>query len=184
MSLPHLILGLLSEQPMSGYDLNKVFQNTVQHFWATEQSQIYRALHRMTDDGWVRVEEIIQKDNPNKKVYHVTEQGHAELLRWVKTPLGEYRPHEAWVGQLFFNHILPREQVITLFEARLTSLTTFLNTLEAIRASVDSLPEIDHRSEMYLRRMLNLDYGITMMRAELAWTQQQHRVLNQMFTPD
>lgn len=183
MSLPHLILGLLNEHPMSGYDLNKVFQNTVQHFWSTEQSQIYRALHRMTGGGWVRVEDVIQTDNPNKKVYHVTEHGHAELLRWLTTPLSDYRPHEAWVGQLFFNHILPREQVIDLLAARIKTVSQFLHTLEAIRAGVDALPEIDHDSEDYLRRMLNLDYGITMMQAELAWTQQQHRLLSQMRTP-
>lgn len=180
MSLPHLILGLLNEQAMSGYDLNKVFQNSVQHFWTTEQSQIYRALHRMMGDGWVRVEEVIQSDNPNKKVYHITPEGRAELLRWLGTPLGDMRPHEAWVGQLFFNHMLPLKQVIALFEARLQSLYNFVHTLEALKEQVEKMFAGEPDAELPLRRMLNLDYGIFMMRAELDWTQKQLEALRQL----
>src|SRR5258707_12071742 len=89
MSLPHLLLGLLNASPMSGYDLNKVFNTTIQHFWTTDQSQIYRTLYKLEEEGKVRVETIIQEDNPNKKVYHVTEVGAAELRQWLSKPLHE-----------------------------------------------------------------------------------------------
>src|ERR1043165_9302735 len=104
MSLPHLLLGLLSSNPMSGYDLNKVFNTTIQHFWTTDQSQIYRTLYKLEEEGKVRVETIIQEDNPNKKVYHVTEVGAAELSQWLRQPLEEKGTREAWLGQLFFSY--------------------------------------------------------------------------------
>ena len=47
MELKHAILGLLSIQPMSGYDLNRAFSNTVAHFWYADQSQIYRTLDKL-----------------------------------------------------------------------------------------------------------------------------------------
>ncbi|MEO1643977.1 MAG: PadR family transcriptional regulator, partial [Chloroflexota bacterium] len=47
MSLQHILLGLLSDEPGSGYDLNKRLQAEGQHFWTTDQSQIYRALYKM-----------------------------------------------------------------------------------------------------------------------------------------
>ena len=33
MSLKHAILGFLSLQPMTGYDLKKAFDQSVRHFW-------------------------------------------------------------------------------------------------------------------------------------------------------
>ncbi|MGD0004493.1 MAG: PadR family transcriptional regulator, partial [Anaerolineaceae bacterium] len=40
MSLDYAILGFLSYKPFSGYDLKKVFDNSVRHFWYADQSQI------------------------------------------------------------------------------------------------------------------------------------------------
>ena len=42
MSLEYAILGFLCYKPLSGYDLKKIFDNSVQHFWPADQGQIYR----------------------------------------------------------------------------------------------------------------------------------------------
>ena len=41
MSLEYVILGLLNYRPLSGYDLKKVFDNAVRHFWPADQSPDY-----------------------------------------------------------------------------------------------------------------------------------------------
>src|SRR5688500_14961954 len=102
MSLQHLTLGLLKYHPLSGYDLHTACQASVQHFWNTEQSQIYRVLHQLAANGWVEVETIVQADLPNKKLYSLTAAGHAELQRWLATPSPLATTHEAWLGQIFF----------------------------------------------------------------------------------
>ena len=38
MSLKHAILGFLSFAPLTGYDLKKAFDRSVQHFWPANQS--------------------------------------------------------------------------------------------------------------------------------------------------
>ena len=52
MSLNHILLGMLKE-PGSGYDLGKRFSEGPIHFWSAELSQIYPALRRMTERGWL-----------------------------------------------------------------------------------------------------------------------------------
>lgn len=47
MSLKHGILGFLSEQEMSGYNLEKLFSGSVGYFWSAKISQVYRDLHSM-----------------------------------------------------------------------------------------------------------------------------------------
>ena len=51
MSLEYAILGFLNYQPFSGYDLKKLFDTSVRHFWPADQSQIYRTLARLTEQG-------------------------------------------------------------------------------------------------------------------------------------
>jgi PadR family transcriptional regulator AphA len=58
MSLEYSILGFLSYKPFSGYDLKKAFDNSVRHFWYADQSQIYRTLARLTEQGYVEMEKM------------------------------------------------------------------------------------------------------------------------------
>ena len=51
MKLRHAILGLLSHGPQSGYDLSRAFAGSVVNFWHADQSQVYRTLDRLEDDG-------------------------------------------------------------------------------------------------------------------------------------
>jgi hypothetical protein len=41
----------------------------------------------MEDDGWVHVDVVAQHGKPDKKVYGVTDDGRAELARWIAEPL-------------------------------------------------------------------------------------------------
>jgi len=126
MSLPHLVLGILKYGPMSGYDLNKAFQASVQHFWNTEQSQIYRALYRLREDGWVAVEVVPQENAPNKKLYRLTDSGRAELHRWLAQPQPAPALHEGWIGQLFFAAELDQAELAHLLTARIAALRAVL----------------------------------------------------------
>lgn len=169
MSLPHLLLGLLNISPMSGYDLNKEFNTTIQHFWSTDQSQIYRTLYKLEEEGKVRVETIIQEDNPNKKVYHVTEEGTAELYQWLATPLAASTVREAWLGQLFFSYQLDNAAVIRVLESRVATLESHLAALEALQAKFSSIESRDQIPREYRFQLLTLDYGLDIYRFDIAW---------------
>src|SRR5690349_16257537 len=103
MSLTHAILGLLTQSPMTGYDLkNYSFDTSVAHFWPADQAQIYRTLDKMAEQGWVESRVEFQEDRPNRKVYSITDDGRDELQRWLLLfqPLTPYR--EPFLIQLFF----------------------------------------------------------------------------------
>jgi PadR family transcriptional regulator, regulatory protein AphA len=85
MSLPHAILALLSEEPMSGYDLKTTgFDQKVNHFWSADQAQIYRTLEKLETQSWVESRLEIQYAHPNRKVYSITADGRTELNRWLR----------------------------------------------------------------------------------------------------
>ena len=169
MSLPHLLLGLLNASPMSGYGLNKVFNTTIQHFWTTDQSQIYRTLYKLEEEGKVRVETIIQEDNPNKKVYYVTEVGAAELRQWLSLPLPETAIREAWLGQLFFSYQSDNAVVIQILEKYVDDVQQQLAALEALQAAFPAGEARAHIGREYQFQLLTLDYGLDVHRFQIEW---------------
>ncbi len=86
MALAHTILTVLSEQPSSGYDISKRFEETVSCYWKASQQQIYRELKKMEKKGWVSFELVPQEGKPDKKIYAIAEAGHLELRRWYREP--------------------------------------------------------------------------------------------------
>ncbi len=83
MSLKHGILGLLSYCSMTGYDLTKLFNESLKFFWNAQTSQIYRELDALEKKKYVTSEQIIQRDKPNKRVFTITDIGKDELTRWL-----------------------------------------------------------------------------------------------------
>jgi PadR family transcriptional regulator, regulatory protein AphA len=181
MSLDHAMLGFLSYAPRSGYDLNKMFNRSVQHFWPATQSQIYRTLKRMADDGWVTVEVIDQDGRPDRKVYHLTPEGEAELQRWMCSGPAPTPNRNAWMIQIFFCHQLSNEEIIGLFERRAAGVRGYRDALLA-QAGQD-LPA--GREEIGMERAarlweLTLDNGLAHLDCELEWIERTLEALRQL----
>lgn len=168
MSLQHFILGLLEERAESGYDLNKRFQRSIQHFWTTEQSQIYRALHKLYDADMVEIEHISQEGSPDKKIYSITDVGRNELLRWLKSPIIDNPVRETWLGQLFFGgNLSVAENIESLQQARAEVEARYVSMME----TQTLLDQLDLETIPYKLRMhlLTLDYGLRLHEFLLNW---------------
>ena len=83
VSLRYAALGLLAQQPGSGYDLLKRFENSMANVWPATQSQLYGELNKLADAGLIEVGDIGPR---GRKEYRVTEAGRQDLLRWLTDP--------------------------------------------------------------------------------------------------
>jgi len=86
MSLKYAILGLVSAKPRTGYDIKRMFGETVGLMWTATYSQIYTTLHHLQKDDLIGNEVIIQDGKPNKKVYYITDNGQQEFYKWLAEP--------------------------------------------------------------------------------------------------
>jgi DNA-binding PadR family transcriptional regulator len=171
MSLEHAILGFLNYGSLSGYDLKKVFDVSVKHFWPADQSQIYRTLSRLVDQGWAEMEVFEQTERPDRKVYHITETGRAELLRWLTGPTPERVSRSAALVQVFFLGQLQDEAILPKFEAVAQSMRTTLADYEQLsKELVNSLPDTCTPREHFFW-MQTLDLGLRTTRENLAWAE-------------
>jgi PadR family transcriptional regulator, regulatory protein AphA len=169
MSLKHAVLGFLTLSPLSGYDLKKAFDNSVQHFWPADQSQIYRTLAQLVAAGWAQVEPIPQTDRPDRKVYHVTEAGRTELRRWLITPLPSRTTRDVLLVQLFFASIVADHEVLALLEQEAAQAREQLAGYRQMAQAYMPADIADQIPRELFFELLTLDYGITMAQCHLDW---------------
>jgi len=81
--LQFIILGLLNQHPLTGYDLTKAFDNEIGEFWQAQHSQIYPQLKRLEDQGYITHEVTISGAKLEKKLYHITATGAQLLHTWI-----------------------------------------------------------------------------------------------------
>lgn len=171
MSLKHAILGFLSFKSFSGYDLKKAFDSSVHHFWPANQSQIYRTLAELDDQGLVEKEIIPREERLDMKIYRITQSGQAELHRWLSTPLSELGDREPFLIQVYFGGQLSDAEAIHLLEHYMEEagqrMMIYTKIYEAVYSQSPSFP--DPRALYF--SMLTLEYGLATSRAALDWAQ-------------
>lgn len=177
MSLEHAILGFLNYSPLSGYDLKKTFDNSVQHFWPADQSQIYRTLTRLTEHGWAEMEVMKQSERPERKVYQITKNGRTELLRWLAEPAPEQASRSAALVQVFFFGQMTDAIILEKFETYAQTIRAVLQMYEQLSGTlITSLPKNCLPREQFFW-MSTLDLGIRTMQANLDWVE---HMINQL----
>src|SRR2546421_4704983 len=69
---------------MSGYDLGKLIEGSIAHFFfKPAKSQIYAELRRLVGEGFATEREVSQDSRPDKRLYAVTPEGRLALGRWL-----------------------------------------------------------------------------------------------------
>jgi DNA-binding PadR family transcriptional regulator len=80
MSLRHALLGLLAEQPASGWDLSRRFDDVLGAVWPAGHPQIYGELRKLVTDDLIAIDSTGPR---GRTAYKVTDAGLAEVRRWL-----------------------------------------------------------------------------------------------------
>ncbi len=83
------ILGLISQRPLTGYDLRKVFATTPMGHFSSSPGAIYPALRRIEEAGWIR---SVPPKGPTRRprmVYEITARGRHVLKEHLSQPVTE-----------------------------------------------------------------------------------------------
>ena len=83
-----MVLGLLMNKPMSGYQMQQVLQMTQSDKWAgILPGSIYHALKKMEGEGLVRLESVEHTGNRAKAIYRITDRGRKEFRKLLEEAL-------------------------------------------------------------------------------------------------
>lgn len=139
MSLDHILLGVLDE-PQSGYDLKRWFDEVFAFFWNADQSQIYRTMNRLSEQGLVTCRTEASDIGPERHVYRTTAKGGAALRKWLKDGPVSPAQRSAIYAQLIFLSRLSDADAATFIAAMQAQADELVAALEQANASQANEP--------------------------------------------
>lgn len=145
MSLEHIILGAL-KTPQSGYDLKRWFDEVFHFFWNADQSQIYRTINRLSEQGLVSGKAAPSAIGPDKRVYRTTPKGGAELRRWLNDGPVPAAQRTAIYAQLIFLSGASNAEASAFLDAMKAQADQSVLALESILAA-DNVEDDSERTE-------------------------------------
>ena len=74
-----LVLSLLAEEPMYGYQIAKELERRSEGYFDFKEGTLYPLLHRMEKEGLVRGEWQVVEKGPSRKYYAITPEGRKVL---------------------------------------------------------------------------------------------------------
>jgi DNA-binding PadR family transcriptional regulator len=152
------LLGLLHDGPLTGWDLVATAQERIGNFWTLTQSQVYRELTRMTEDGLVTVGEPGPRD---RKPYTITEAGRAAFAEWVDAdPARDQIRVPLLLTILFSGHLRPGRLAEIIAAARAGHAERLAAYREHEQALIGSADRV---------RLATLRFGIRHEQAALDW---------------
>lgn len=169
MSLQNALLGLLNHGDMTGYDMKRMFDDSISHFWYASISQIYRELNDLERKGYLSSVTLPQADRPDKRVYSITPDGRSAFTEWIthfpETFSREKR--DEFSLRLFFGANLADAELAGQFERLAAQKRREMEEIERLSQMIDvymqKLPQA-HEGQywrMILRRaVMNLETTI------------------------
>ncbi|CAM2757690.1 PadR family transcriptional regulator [Actinomyces slackii] len=171
MKLRHAILGMLANEPLSGYDISRAFASSVVHFWHADQSQVYRTINRLEADGSISTRVITQSGRPDRRLHSLTDAGRAELEAWLASPLEPRQPKDSLLARIFLAAPLGHHRVLSLLDEAERAIRADQEVLETI--------EFDEANLDTTLKAAILRYGIDGSRQELEWIERTRQAVQQ-----
>ncbi len=157
----YFILGILNQQPRSGYDINQFLKHLSWLIGSPSFGSLYPALHALLDEKLVTQEVITHQNKPPRKVYSITEKGKKFLETWSNQPIIPSASLKSFVMRLLLGSNFSQPDLLAHLEQRRLQVVAHQAELEKAACSIDGT--------MDLGQQLTFHYGLALATAELTW---------------
>lgn len=114
------VLGLISQRPLSGYDLRKIFQTTPMGHFSSSPGAIYPALRRLEEAGWIRSTTEEGRTRRQRMIYEVTAQGRKALQEHLSRPVTQedvtWHMDDLMMRFAFMDGVVGREMTVRFLQ--------------------------------------------------------------------
>ncbi len=157
----YILLGFLMERDMTGYDMKQHMSISTSYFVDASYGSIYPSLKRLEQKGLVELKETVETGKL-KKIYSINEQGKAEFLKWLESPIQTSATNlSSALAKVFFFRYLPREKAISISEQCVRDLESHKKSLVELKGKVE------HQADPF--ELCTLDYGLDVYEFSINW---------------
>ena len=161
-----VVLGLLAEEPMHGYELIERYRARSMGFWAEiGKASVYQVLKRLERERSVVGKALEGREGPDRRVYRITRQGRQRLNEGLAERFAWLEPYETDAGiAMGFAHLLPVAEARRAADERERSVRELL---EGVRSELSRTAGGADAGRAVSRAML--EQQVALGGAELAW---------------
>lgn len=179
--MEHLILGLLTLCPMTGYELQQFIKKNLALICSHSAGSVQTALSKLEREGKVTASETVQGKR-RKKRFSITPAGSAAFSRWVAQPMQAEKVKNMELSRLFFAGLADPAERLCAIRDHVRQLEEMRETLLAIRAHFlqldpQQLPPGRDWSQILWFQGHTIEYGIAAAEFEIGW---YRRLLKEM----
>lgn len=174
----YVILGLLSHESLSGYDIKKRIDSQISYFWDAGYGQIYPTLQKLAQDGLVSMQVENGESRLDRKIYAITALGRQTLFHWLQLPVTEENIKYEILLKLFFGSEISASENIHLIQEFKARQLQNLETLNQFAANLRTVLADDQAHVYYFLTVL---FGQYIHNAYLAWADEAVQILNHQF---
>lgn len=171
-----VLLGLLTIQPMSGYDLGQTIRESVGHFWNESYGQIYPNLKKLAGGGFVTSKTERQKGKPDRQIYSITKKGRERLAKWLAVPPQPEIPRNELLLKLFFGGQASLEISIEHVQRMMENESAVLRKIGRIEEEIGQNRQYPDAPYW----MMAVRFGQLELEAHLRWAQGTLAELNKL----
>ena len=161
VSLRFFVLGLLTQRPMSGYDIKCFLKRLRWLIGSPGGGSLYPVLRDLRQEDLVTVEVVPGVDRPPRKIYTITRAGHRALQAWIEEPVADNAPLRAFVMRLLLADSHSPAGLSAYLRQRRVQVASHHEALVGGHGTPGA--------GLNLGQELAFDYGRALAAAELAW---------------
>ena len=169
-----VILGLLSHEDLTGYDMKKRIDSSIGFFWNGSFGNIYPSLKDMEEGSLIKSAGA-SVGGREKSVYHITAEGKKALKEWLKEDQASNELRYETLLKLFFGGGADRSTAIHNIEVFEEKVRQDLSLLKTICKSLEDYLDNDDHLYYYL----TASFGVETYEAYLKWCTKAKKMLSE-----
>lgn len=172
-----VILGLLSHEDMTGYDIKKNIDHAIRFFWKGSFGSIYPALAAMEKDELVSHKAQEEKSGGRERIfYQITEKGRKTLCDWLEDRAAVNDLKYETLLKLFFGSSVDSTISIKNIEEFRRGIEDDLKLLRLYRDNLETI--LNERDHVYF--YITVLFGIETYEGYLRWCDKSIEILRKM----
>jgi PadR family transcriptional regulator AphA len=162
----YVILGLLSESPLTGYQIKKLIDVRFRFFWSESYGQIFPALKSLCASGQIEETGTDDHKKRSQKTYRITACGLINLRQWLKLPVERESVRLEILLKMYFSHLADDA---VMLDHVLRFQETHKQDLQILKLFESELKKIVDENENHPRVLRVIDFGRKVNEAYLDW---------------
>lgn len=171
-----VILGLLSHENLTGYDIKKRIDGSIRFFWKGSFGSIYPALAALEESDLIRKEQSDENGSGRERiVYSITDGGRACLMEWLQESRTVNDMKYEILLKIFFGSAVDNNVSIATIESFENEIATDLAMLRFYKSNLAGV--LNERDHVFF--YLTVSFGVETYEAYLRWCTEAKKILTE-----